>query len=327
MITPSLDAIRANAARLGDRILRTPLWRWDPAGSDYPSPGAREILLKLELFQHTGTFKPRGAFSVMLALKPAQRARGVTTFSAGNHAIAVSYCAAKLGVSAKVVMPKTANKLRQDIVRRLGAELVLAEHVTDAHDRVKAIEAEEGRYFVHPFEDPNTVLGTGTLGLELAEQAGPLDAVIIPVGGGGLAAGMASAIKQLQPGCRVFGVEPEGADSMSRSFAAGSPQTLDTVRTIADSLAPPFALPLTFQLCREHLDRLVTVSDDQMRRVMALFFRDMKLAVEPAAAAAAAALFGPLRDELAGARVAVVVCGTNIDLATFVGHAGQFLKA
>jgi threonine dehydratase len=148
-------------------------------------------------------------------------------------------------------------------------------------------------------------------------QAPDLDAVIVAIGGGGLASGVATAVKQAKPGCQVFGVEPVGADSMSRSFAAGKPATLDKVRTIADSLAPPYALPYSYGLCRRFVDEIVLIDDDAMRRAMALLFREMKLAVEPAGAAATAALTGPLRERLAGKRVGVIVCGSNIDAAGF----------
>ena len=158
------------------------------------------------------------------------------------------------------------------------------------------------------------------MGLELVEQAPDAEAVIVPIGGGGLCAGVASAVKQAKPGCRVFGVEPEGADSMRRSFDAGSPQKIEAVRTIADSLGAPHAAPYSFALCRRYLDDLVLVSDDALRRAMALLLSSAKLAVEPAGAAATAALCGPLRERLAGRRVALIVCGANIDAATFARH-------
>jgi threonine dehydratase len=182
---------------------------------------------------------------------------------------------------------------------------------------VKRIERDEGRTFIHPFEGETTVLGTATVGYELCNQAANLDAVIVPVGGGGLIAGIACAVKQMQPRCKVFGVEPEGADSMARSFRAGAPQKLERVDTIADSLAAPYAMPYSFGVARQFVDEIVTVPDAAMQRAMGLLFADMKLAVEPAGAAATAALRGPLRERLDGKRVALVVCGSNIDLATF----------
>jgi threonine dehydratase len=151
-------------------------------------------------------------------------------------------------------------------------------------------------------------------------QAADLDAVIVPIGGGGLCAGVAAAVKQAKPSCQVFGVEPEGADTMRRSFAAGSPQAIDKVRTIADSLGAPHAAPYSFGLCRRYLDGLVVVDDPALRRAMLLVFESAKLAVEPAGAAATAALVGPLCERLAGKTVGLVVCGSNIDAATFSSH-------
>lgn len=314
---PSLAEIEAARDRLGDRILTTPVHVWRGPEIAEAVGGGTEVVLKLELWQHTGTFKPRGALTVMQGLDEAALARGVTAVSAGNHAIAVAYAARILGTSAKVVMIKTASPIRMAMCRRYGAEIVLADDVQSAFEKVKEVEAAEGRSFVHPFEGPKTALGTATLGLEFIRQAPDLDAVIVAIGGGGLAAGASAAIKQAAPTCRIFGVEPTGADSMSRSFKAGAPATMDRVRTIADSLAPPYALPYSYGLCRRFVDEIVLIDDDAMRRAMALLFREMKLAVEPAGAAATAALTGPLHDRLAGKRVGVIVCGSNIDAAGF----------
>jgi threonine dehydratase len=317
---PTLERIRETRARIGDRVVLTPVRAWED------DPLAREIgadtrvVLKEELFQRTGSFKPRGALAVMTSLDPAALARGVTAVSAGNHAMAVGYAARVLGTTARVVMPKTANPYRVTRCRELGAEVDLVDDVHIAFERVREIEREEGRTFVHPFEGPFTALGTATVGLEFMEQAPGLDAVIVPIGGGGLCAGVSAAVKLMSPRSLVFGGEPTGADSMHRSFAAGSPQPIEAVRTIADSLGAPHAAPYSFDLCRRYVDELVLVDDDAMRRAMKLLFLSAKLAVEPAGAAATAALCGPLRERLAGKRVGIVVCGANIDPATFTTH-------
>jgi threonine dehydratase len=317
---PSLASIRATRAQLGDLVVTTPVRLWDDDDlARRLAPGTR-VFLKEELFQRTGTFKPRGALAVMLELPRDALDRGVTAVSAGNHAIAVAYAARVLGSTAKVVMPRSASPLRVARCREMGAAVELVDDVHRAFERVKEIEEEEGRTFVHPFEGPRTALGTATLGLELAEQVRDVQAVIVPIGGGGLCAGVAAAVKLAHPECRVYGVEPEGADSMHRSFAAGSPQPIEAVRTIADSLGAPHAAPYSFALCRRYVDEVVLVSDDALRRAMALLFSSAKLAVEPAGAAATAALCGPLRQRLAGLRVALVVCGANIDSATFARH-------
>jgi threonine dehydratase len=317
---PTLEAIRRTRERLGDLVDTTPVRVWRDADLEEKLGKGARVLLKEELFQRAGSFKPRGALSVMLSLDGAALARGVTAVSAGNHAMAVAYAAGVLGTTAKVVMPKTANPFRVDRCRAMGATVELADDVHRAFARVKQIESEEGRTFVHPFEGPLTALGTATLGLELVEQAGDLDAVIVPIGGGGLCAGVAAAVKLASPTTQVFGVEPEGADTMRRSFAAGSPQAIEQVRTIADSLGAPHAAPYSFALCRRYVDDLVLVSDDALRRAMRLLFASSKLAVEPAGAAATAALVGPLRERLCGRRTAVIVCGANIDPVTYAAH-------
>jgi threonine dehydratase len=173
---------------------------------------------------------------------------------------------------------------------------------------------------VHPFEGPHVAQGTGTLGLEFCEQVEGLDAVVIAIGGGGLCGGAAAAIKQIAPHCQVFGVEPEGADSMRRSFEAGAPVTLPSVNTIADSLAPPMALPFSYAACRRYVDDIVTVTDAQIRGGMLALFEDLKLAVEPAGGAATAGLLGPLRERLKGKTVGIVICGSIIDADSFANH-------
>ena len=314
---PTLDQIDAAQARLGDRVVETPVHRWRGHEIEAAMGPDTDIVLKLECFQRTGTFKPRGALTVMLDLPRDALDRGITTLSAGNHAIATAYAAQILGSHAKVVMPRTASPARVAIAQGYGAEVVLVDDVQQASERVQQIESEEGRTFVHPFEGPLTALGTATLGAEFARQAPNLDAMIVAIGGGGLCAGVATAVKRLQPDCEVIGVEPEGADTMHRSFASGRPESLDKVRTIADSLGAPYSAEYSLGLCRRHVDTLAMIDDDQIRRAMALMFRELKLALEPAGAAATAALLGPLRERLRGKRVGILVCGSNIDIAGF----------
>ena len=325
MDQPSLTLADIEETRrmIASHVVRTPVHDW--RGREIVAlvaPGTR-VNLKLELFQQSGTFKARGALSKMMRLSPEELERGVTAVSAGNHAIATAWAAASLGASAKVVMMGSANPARVAACRALGAEVVTAPDGRTAFEMVEAIARDEGRSFIHPFEGPYTALGTATLGAEWIEQVPDLDAVIIAIGGGGLCGGASAAIKLLKPDCLVFGVEPTGSDTMTRSFEQGSPIDHAEVRTIADSLAPPFALPYSFGLCRRNVDDIVLVDDDAIRSAMALLFREMKLACEPAAAAATAALIGPLRDRLAGKKVGVLVCGSNIDLDTFEKHLRQ----
>jgi threonine dehydratase len=318
---PTLEAIRANRARLGDLVVTTPIRLLVDDALSAMVGASTQVWLKEELFQRTGSFKPRGALSVMLDLDAEALRRGVTGVSAGNHAISLGYSARRLGTTAKVVMPKNANPYRVQVCRELGATIELVENVHEAFARVKEIEATEGRTFVHPYEGPKTALGTASVGMEFIDQiralGASLDAVIVAAGGGGLTAGVSCAVKLMSPGTSVYVVEPEGADSLSRSFKAGSPQSIDAVRTIADSLGAPRCEPYSFALNRRFVDEVVLVNDDQIREAMRLLFRAGKLAVEPAGAAALAALMHPLRARLTGKSVGLVVCGANIDPETF----------
>jgi len=280
------------------------------------------LVFKLECLQLTGTFKVRGALSVLLDLSEEERECGVTAVSAGNHAVAVAYAARALGIDAKIVMIKTANPARINLARQFGAHVELADDGPTAFRRASEIQMQEGRHFVHPFEGEQVVRGTATLGVEFLQQSPQLDAVVVSIGGGGLIAGVSAALKQMSPRTRIYGVEPVGADSMSRSFAAGHAVSLDSVATIADSLAPPMATPYTFGVCRQFVDRIALIDDESLRSAMRILFSDLKLAVEPAAAAALAAALGPLRSELRGGqKVGIVVCGSNIDLNTFAALA------
>lgn len=312
---PDIADVDALRDRLGREIALTPIVRC--AALEEAIGGGTQVFAKLEFLQRTGTFKARGALATLYELSPEQLAAGVTAVSAGNHAIATAFAAHALGTTAKVVMLRAANPSRVEACRAYGAEVVLADDVHQAFELAERIQEDEGRYFVHPFDGPAVALGTGTVGLEICEQCEDFDAVIVPVGGGGLLAGIANAVKRLKPACEVIGVEPEGADTMHRSLASGEPVEIDSVRTIADSLGAPFAMPYSFGICQMHVDRLAMVDDLQLRQAMGFLFRAMKIAVEPACAASTAALLGPLRESLAGKRIVLVMCGSNIDWATF----------
>ncbi len=320
---PTVDEIAQARERLGNLVIETPVHQWrGPEIEAVTAPGT-EVFLKLELFQYTGTFKPRGALTNLLSLSKAQLQKGVTAASAGNHAIATAYAASNLGSTAKVVMIKSASKFRIEKCRQYGADIIFTDTFPEAFAEVTRIQDEEGRFFVHPFDGPITTLGTATAGWEFARQVEGLDTMIIPIGGGGLCAGFSCALKQMQPQVRIIGVEPVGAQTMSLSFAQGSPVEADKLETIADSLAPPYALEYSYKMCRAFVDEIVLITDDEMRRAMRLMFEGIKLAVEPAGAAALAALTGGLKDQLAGQRVGVLVCGTNIAFADFCKIVGS----
>ena len=316
---PTVDAVRAARARLGNLVETTPVRRLSSPLVERRL-GKTEVILKEELFQRTGSFKPRGALCVMLDLPGEALARGVTCVSAGNHAMATAYAARVLGTTAKVVMPRNASPFRVAGSRELGAEVELVDNVHQAFDRVHEIESKEGRTFVHPFEGPKTALGTATVGLELVEQAGALDAVIVPIGGGGLAAGMAARSSSCSPLLRSTASSPPGPTRCtaaspparrSPSTPSGPSPTASARRTpprTASSSAASSSMSWSY------------VDDDQLRDAMLLLFTSAKLAVEPAGAAATAALLGPLRERLDGKRVGIIVCGGNIDAATFAKH-------
>jgi threonine dehydratase len=314
---PLLQDIQRTARQLAGQVLETPVWRWQTGiVCDVLSP-TTEVWLKLELFQKTGSFKLRGALNCVNALDAEARRRGIVAASAGNHAIAAAHAAQLAGVPATVVMPAYASPVRREACRALGAEVVLQPGMPEVFAYMQQIVVDRGLTMVHPFDGPLTALGTGTVGLELLQQVPGLDAVLVPVGGGGLIAGIAAAVKQAHPDCQVFGVEPFGADAMYRSFEAGRPITLDRVETVADSLSAPFVLAYSQGVCRRFVDEIVRVSDDAMCQAMGYLFRDMKLVAEPAAAIATAALLGPLRERLEGRRVGLIVCGSNIDPPRF----------
>ena len=323
---PGVDAIRANRARLGELVVTTPVRMLVDDAVKAAIGNDTQLWLKEELFQRTGSFKPRGALSVMLDLDDGALRKGVTALSAGNHAISLGYCARILGTTAKVVMPRTANPFRLQVCRELGVEIDFVDSIAEGFPRVKEIQEKEGRTFVHPYEGPKTALGTATIGVEFIDQtrdAGvTLDAVIVAAGGGGLTGGVACAVKQMSPSTAVYVIEPEGADTMYRSFKAGTPQSIDKVRTIADSLGSPRCEPYSFEMNRQFVDEVLLVNDDQIRDAMRLLFRSAKLVTEPAGATALAGLMYPLRSRLEGKTVGIVVCGGNIDAATFGAQIG-----
>lgn len=311
----TLNAVQTRYADLSDAIIRTPMVRASSRLFDDVFEG--ELYLKLECFQHTGTFKARGALSVARTIPKSDLVRGITAASAGNHAIAAAWAARHVGANAKVVMQTTANPFRVAMAKAEGAELIMLEGGAAVIGEAQRLARDEGRTFIHPFEGINTTLGAAGVGVEMMQSVPELDAVVVAVGGGGLISGVASAVKLINPECAVYGVEPVGADSMSQSLATGAPVTLDLVDTIADSLAPPMALPFGFSVVQRFVDDIVTLSDDEICAGMVLAQEYCKLAVEPAAGAALAAAFGPLRARLKGKRIGVLICGANIDHATF----------
>ncbi len=314
----SLTEIETAAASLAGRIVATPTLTLTSSRITDHLPRAAQVHMKMELFQQAGSFKSRGVLLAIDAMTQAEKSAGVTAVSAGNHALAVSWGAANAGLSAKVVMPKTADPIRVEGCKTLGAEVVLTDDVAKAFEEVDRLVREEGRSMLHPFESPFMRLGAATCGHEFATAHPDMDVVLIPVGGGGLISGMTSAIKRLLPDCEIIGVEPFGADSMFRSLQANEPVTLDSVKTIADSLGAPMALPDSFAIVRDHVHEIVRLEDDEIRASMRLIFHTLKLVAEPACAATLAAAIGPLKTRLAGKSVGIIACGSNISIEKFV---------
>jgi threonine dehydratase len=273
-----------------------------------------QCFVKLENLQMTGSFKERGAANLLLQLGARERGRGVVSASAGNHGLAVAFHAARLGIPAVIVMPESAPLIKVTSARHYGAEVIQAgANYDEAYARARELEGERGLLFVHPFDDPRVIAGQGTLGLELLDQQPELDAVLMPIGGGGLAAGVGLAIKARRPTVRVIGVQSEALPAMRRSLEAGERLTLVSAPTIADGIAVRHVGEQTFELVRKHVDDVVTVSEEELANAILLLLEIEKTVVEGAGAAPLAALVNrPLG--LDGARVVVVLSGGNIDV-------------
>ena len=310
-VPPTIDDIRAAAVRIAPHLHHTPL-----LGSHSLSKlTGYKLSFKCENLQKTGSFKPRGAVNRIATLDPDAANRGIITISAGNHAQGVAYAAARLGIKAVVVMPETAVASKVVATRSYGAECILHGDVHSAFEKLQEVQQDRGLTLVHPFDDPMLIAGQGTVGLELLEKDGaPFDAVVVGVGGGGLIAGVATALSSLAPETRVFGVEPEGAATMTLALAAGSVVRLDDLNTIADGLAPPFVGELNLAVVEHLVESVVRVTDIEIRYAMALLLERMKLLVEPAGAAALAALMNGKIPVERGTRVAVILSGGNVDV-------------
>jgi threonine dehydratase len=271
--------------------------------------------LKLENLQMTGAYKERGALNTLLTLAPAERARGLIAASAGNHAQGVAYHGGRLGVTVTIVMPETTPIMKVANTRAHGARIILfGANYDEAYAEARRLEQAEGLTFVHPFDDPAVIAGQGTIGLEILEQVPEVDAVVVPVGGGGLISGVAAAIKATRPGVRVVGVEAEVIPCMQAALAAGGPVTLEPATTLADGIAVKRAGDLTFEHVRAHVDELVTVSEEEIASAILYCLEKEKTVAEGAGAAAVAALMNRRVGGLEGRRVVSVVSGGNIDV-------------
>jgi threonine dehydratase len=270
--------------------------------------------LKLEHLQMTGSFKERGAANLLLQLDPAEHGRGVAAASAGNHGLAVAFHAARLGIGAVIVMPEWAPLIKVTSSRRHGAEVILSgTNYDEAYGHARQIAAERGLAFVHPFDDDRVVAGQGTLGLELIEQCPDMDAIVVPVGGGGLVGGVALAIKAARPAVRVIGVQAEALNAMQQALATGARTTVPSASTIADGIAVRQVGELTLALAARYVDDVVTVTEEELANAILLLLEIEKTVVEGAGAAPLAALLNR-RLGLEGKNVVLVLSGGNIDV-------------
>jgi threonine dehydratase len=304
-----LQSIREAAARTRDRLHRTPVLSSRTLGE---RAGMR-LLLKCESFQKTGSFKPRGALNIVLSMPDEHRARGLITVSAGNHAQAVAWAAGVAGVPCAVVMPTDAPRSKMDAVRGYGAAIVAHADRATLFDRLHEEEARTGASFVHPFDDPVGLAGAGTLGLEIVEQVPDVTCVVVPIGGGGLMAGVTSAVKALKPGCRVVGVELEAGPGMTPALAAGKPIPVPRAPTVADGLTPPFVGALPLEVARDLLDEIILIGEAEILEAMRMLLTRAKLYVEGAGATATAAVLAGKVKARSGEVVVSVVSGGNVD--------------
>ena len=295
---------------LGDAVHRTPLLS---SGALSELSGNR-ILLKAELFQKTGSFKSRGILYRLSRTTQRERAAGFVSISAGNAAAALAWAATRMGSQSAIVMPRNAAQSKVEATRAYGGEVLPTDG--DFMGDCRRVQEERGMTFIHPFDDLDVMAGHGVAGLEILEDSPELDAVVVPIGGGGLIGGIATAIKSRRPDVQVIGVEPAGADVMSRSLASGKVETLSQLDTVADGLAAPFAGEHTLAHVRAHVDRIVIVEDAEILQALRLLWTRCKLAAEPSAAASVAAVLEG-KAGLQGKTVACLVSGGNVD-ASFI---------
>jgi len=304
----SLESLHAARERIAPYVRHTPLMPLPALRADLPP----QLRLKLENLQVTGSFKARGVFNTLLQLDATQRARGVVAASGGTHGAALAYGAWRLGLPATIFLPERASADRVARIATWGAQVIKHGDVwDDAHARACEQAAATGQVYVHPFDASHTLEGQGTLGLELLDDLPELDCVLIAIGGGGLIAGMASAIKQIRPQVQIVGVEPVGAASMRYAIEAGRVIALPEVRTIADTLAPRSVCERTLALTKRYVDTIVTVSDDQMVDAMRWLWAECNQLVEPSGAAVIAALRSGAFDVSEHTQPAALICGGN----------------
>jgi threonine dehydratase len=308
----ALSDIEAAFERVKDSVVKTPVM----TSTTIDALTGSNVFFKCENFQRVGAFKFRGAFNAVSLLTDEERQRGVITHSSGNHAQALAFASSKQGVRCTVVMPSSSPAVKMEATEGYGAEVVVCEPTLAARQSTASTLIEEHGYtLVHPYDNPNIIAGAGTAAYELIKKTGPLDAVFAPVGGGGLLSGTSIATKGLLPKAEVIAGEPKGADDAYRSFTSGELHPSVNPNTIADGLLTSLS-ELTFSIIRKHVDRIVTVSDEEIITAMRLLWERMKIVVEPSGAVSLAALL-QIADQLKGRRIGVILSGGNVDLDRF----------
>jgi threonine dehydratase len=306
----TLEKIREAQNQIRPYLHRTPVFT-----SKYLSREcSAQVFLKAELFQKTGSFKPRGAINRLKNFTADQKQNGVVTCSAGNHAQAVAFAAAMENLQCTVVMPATAPANKLEATRGYGATVILHDDLKTIFDRTEEVRRERNAILLHPFNDPFVIAGQGTIGLEIYEDLPDAEVVIVGIGGGALASGIAFAIKSMNPAVRVIGVEPEGAPTMTNALKAGSPVRLEKTNTIADGLAAPIVGEWNLALVQKYVDDVVLVSDQEIAAALKLLFERAKLVVEPAGAAGTAALISGKVPNAQGKKIVLVLSGGNLSL-------------
>ncbi|MFI1000411.1 threo-3-hydroxy-L-aspartate ammonia-lyase [Streptomyces galbus] len=315
----SFDDVRGAAARLRGIAHRTPVL----TSRTLDERVGAEVFVKCENFQRIGAFKFRGAYNAVAQLTPGQLAQGVAAYSSGNHAQATALAARELGTTAVILMPEDAPRSKREATTGYGAEIVTYDRYTEDRTALgEALAKDRGLALIPPYDHPHVIAGQGTAALELLEDTGGLDVLLVPVGGGGLIAGSATAAKALHPGVRVIGVEPEAGDDTRRSLASGERVAVPVPRTIADGQAVATPGEITFALNQRLVDDVVVVSDEEIVHAMRFAFERLKIVLEPSGASALAAL---LSDRLAPRprRIGVIASGGNVDAARFAELLGE----
>ncbi|AYG69165.1 MULTISPECIES: beta-hydroxyaspartate dehydratase BhcB [unclassified Rhizobium] len=309
MYIPTLADMVAAHTRIKPYIHRTPVL----TSSFINSLVGAELFFKCENFQKAGAFKARGASNAVFGLSDERAARGVATHSSGNHGTCLSYAAGRRGIPCTVVMPRTAPQAKKDAVRGYGGRVVECEPSTSSREAVFAeVVAETGAEFVHPYNDPRVIAGQATCSMELIEQVDGLDAVVAPIGGGGMVSGTCLTLSNLAPNVRIYAAEPEQADDAYRSFKAGYIIADDAPNTVADGLKVPLK-DLTWHFVRNHVTDILTASEEDIVDAMKLIWKRMKIVMEPSSAVPLAAIIKN-REVFAGQRIGIIITGGNVDL-------------